>query len=491
MKDQIEIENIGPIEKLTIPALPDGGVMVLQGRNGSGKSTALEATQTLLKGKGALSHRDGQLQGNLEAYGAKITVARSTRRTGELDVINLEGRLSLADFVDPKLKSDSAADNQRIKALLELTGAKAGVDEFKALVGDALFDEACPVNPDSDDIVDLAAKIKREFEAAARREEKQAKDLSAKASAIYDLESEAPQPIDVEAAKEEAIEAHKNISGIEERRRLATKRKGEIEAAQKQLVSLEANYSEDAHKDAITEYKSAVAKEGRVKEKLDTARTQLAELTVEVELLEMKFREAASEQKSKSMHVDRYDMTKENIELMRPIANEAIEAFDEETYETANLEYQAARDREVTAIRRQEALDKFNRATEMTNEAEKHQRTADVYRAGAKGTDDVLSRSVNAEPLRVEGGQLVLDTNRGTTRFGDLSEGERWRIALDLAAKRVGKGGLIVVPQAAWEGLDPTNRQAVADQAKALTVTVLTAQAADGEIKAKEFKSGK
>ena len=40
---------------------------------------------------------------------------------------------------------------------------------------------------------------------------------------------------------------------------------------------------------------------------------------------------------------------------------------------------------------------------------------------------------------------------RSATFYADLSSGERWRIALDIAIQAVGTGGLLVIPQEAWE----------------------------------------
>lgn len=42
MQRTIRIENVGPIGRLTFP-LPDAGVVVLRGRNGTGKSHAFGA----------------------------------------------------------------------------------------------------------------------------------------------------------------------------------------------------------------------------------------------------------------------------------------------------------------------------------------------------------------------------------------------------------------------------------------------------------------
>ena len=118
------LKNIGPLETLTFPIPEAGGVVVFHGRNGSGKSTALRAIDTTVSGKGKVSVRDGTLKGEIDAFGVRVSLARSIRRTGEAEVVSLEGRFSVADLVDPGMKDPDAADAKRIKALVQLSGAR-------------------------------------------------------------------------------------------------------------------------------------------------------------------------------------------------------------------------------------------------------------------------------------------------------------------------------------------------------------------------------
>ncbi|MBK8184740.1 MAG: AAA family ATPase [Candidatus Competibacteraceae bacterium] len=65
----IEIKNIGPIASVTIPVPEAGGVVVLTGRNGSGKSHALEAVNAAVSGKGKPPLKDLAKQGSVSAAG--------------------------------------------------------------------------------------------------------------------------------------------------------------------------------------------------------------------------------------------------------------------------------------------------------------------------------------------------------------------------------------------------------------------------------------
>jgi hypothetical protein len=46
-----------------------------------------------------------------------------------------------------------------------------------------------------------------------------------------------------------------------------------------------------------------------------------------------------------------------------------------------------------------------------------------------------------------------------------------------VAAQQVGQGGLVTVPQEAWEALDPVNRAEIAQIARQVGVVILTAEA--------------
>jgi hypothetical protein len=150
----------------------------------------------------------------------------------------------------------------------------------------------------------------------------------------------------------------------------------------------------------------------------------------------------------------------------------------------------------VTAARQAvETGSEVRRARAKLDEAKGHLAKAKQLRAdaqklrdAAKLTDEVLSEAVACAVLRVDGGRLVTTTKRGATYYGDLSQGERWKIALDIASDRVGVGGLIVVEQPAWESLDPQNRRLIAEHAKSRRVVILTAEADDGELRSEVFQ---
>lgn len=174
------IENIGPIERVTFPCPEGGGLVVFRGRNGSGKTTALQAVEAAVTGKGKLPLADeaeeSNDRGTVEAHGVTLTIGKSTRRKGEADVTSLEGRLSVADLVDPGIADPDAADLRRIKALVGLSGAQAEPARFAEIVG-GLAELEKLVSPDAlkqGDLVSLAGAVKRGLESVARTVEQRA-----------------------------------------------------------------------------------------------------------------------------------------------------------------------------------------------------------------------------------------------------------------------------------------------------------------------------
>lgn len=86
MSNEITLEDIGPIRDLRLQVSESGGVYVLLGRNGSGKSTAIAAVQSLASGSGRIEASDGAARGEVNAFGVTLRVSRRLSRSGELEV---------------------------------------------------------------------------------------------------------------------------------------------------------------------------------------------------------------------------------------------------------------------------------------------------------------------------------------------------------------------------------------------------------------------
>jgi hypothetical protein len=153
----------------------------------------------------------------------------------------------------------------------------------------------------------------------------------------------------------------------------------------------------------------------------------------------------------------------------------------------------------VAVAKAQEAFDlgaTIRAAIAKRDEAAKHeQAAAELGKQAAKKRDlaksvyEVLSKQIPEGPLYVVAGELVVDTDDAEAEpFDRLSDGERWKIALQYGVDALGDGGFACVPQAAWEALDPINKDWVATYCREHGVWTITAEAAAGELRAEVFQ---
>lgn len=466
--NEIVITDVGPIHDLRIP-LPESGVVVLRGRNGAGKSHALAAIDSLISGRGRLPCRDGAAQGCVEGFGARLTIGRSQRRIGEAEVLTLEGKLDISQLVDPPIKDKEAADKHRIKALISLSGVSVGLETFSCIIPWIDPGELVPPSDQSDDPIVLASRLKRALEAEARKEEKRAEDLRAKCEVKGEEASKLPNcPAGVDEAErrlQEALLVEKELSvryaawiGQQERAKKAAEHLAGLRSMPGEDVdSLLGELTELDGKITTLEKALALAKQKKqeLERRIRDAKTRAAQIAD----LEAVLAQCGDEVDAESLEIARNAVA---------TAREALEA--------ARLgERRKALEAELDTL---------------IKEADEAERRAAAFRQAAWGTDTVLTNLVGkvTRRLRVDGGRLVCDTDRGAEPFSDLSPGERWRVALEIAAELLGHGGIVTVPQEAWEGLDPVNRREIAEIAKGVGVTILTAEAdANETIQAEVF----
>lgn len=481
----IEIRDVGPVEQLHIPIPAGGGIVVLRGLNGSGKSKALEAVSALV-GSGDVRpvSRDGSLGAYVEGLGARLTVGRRTAVSGEIEVAHLEGE-DPSLLVDPGLKDQDAADAARIRALLRLARAKVDVSAFAALVGGAeRLAELCRVSSleTRSDVPTMASAIKRDLEAAARKAEQTSENVLAKASGIRstlkglaegDAKRTLPSAALARVAHTEAVRQHAEAKAtIASARRLRSA----------------ANEAEHALK---------LLGESGTQERLNAAAFDLEALTG-------KLRDNAAA-------IRQLEQEAERLHAQRVAADLESKKQERDAKQRQALERALAAAHDVGPEASDGALERFEKAIEQTqSEAEAwgvYERTERVraeiaeleeqgnaagidarqLRDAARGTERVVLdavRAVSGDDVELHDGRLYVNTDRGRELFSDLSQGERWRKALDIAVKAVGASGLLVVKQEAYEALDPVNRREIAEYARKIGVVILTAECDVGEIRA-------
>ena len=480
----LNIRDVGPIANLSIQVQPEGGVVVLKGRNGSGKTTALRGAEALVRGEGKLQTRDGSpSSGRVEGFGAMLALGRKATRAGEVEVSSLEGKLNIADLVSPPLKDPGAADRQRIKALVSLAGTGPSQELFRDVIGDAA-DAISAATWAGNDLLDVAAKAKRDLEAEARLQENaaSAKEGQAKAceqnAADVDLEAEADEKV----LRERYAEASSELTVLSERARAAKESAARVEMARRQLAQLDAEDSGPSVAEADERLSVATSQEHEAEQavrdlerRLDAAKADLAR--------KQDARGAAQHARDAAAQREKARATYQQI-LDGSVTDPPDPALLEAAQQAVN---------DASAAIEQGAL--IRRARAQLKEAQQHRADANTaaaraeqLRTAASQIDDVLSRAITSDRLFVRDGRLYTTTEaRGETLFGELSDGERWELAFDIAAPIVGERGLLVLPQDAWQHLDPESRGHVAKLARERSINVLTAEATDGELRAESF----
>lgn len=489
----VKIRNVGAIERLDFPVLPEGGVIVIQGEHGLGKSTAVSAVEALASGRDdkRLKPRDGAARGEISGCGVTITLGKRTSRTGEIECRAIDGKLSVSDLVDPGIESPSSADAKRIRTLIQLARVEADRAAFAELFPSV--EEFARVVPEeitqTDDPLVMADTIKKAIEKEARSLEGKCeveRSLAAScAKAIEGIDLSAPHDADkLTKAYEQAIRDEQEI----------VTKKANAERHNATLAKARAGFSEVAIAEAEGRVTLAAERRDDVSGRLEEATDQ--EMTASNDVCGIKQRLADAEQRLREMTASRVSLRRE----LDQAENEEADAIQshksllktKQQLEAADAEVpppDVVADRVQAVGNARLAVDAgvlIRNAIAKDAERDRHVRLATSYahqaealRGAASGVDSVLSQQIQKIggcPLRVDGGRLVLETDRGREFFAELSDGERWAIALDVAIDAVGEDGLIGIPQMAWEGLNNRVRSLINAHAKSRRATIVTAE---------------
>jgi energy-coupling factor transporter ATP-binding protein EcfA2 len=469
---EIVIENVGPVKKVSIQIPADGGIVVLRGRNGAGKSHVLDAVQSLVSGEGSVPVRDGQQRATVDGLGATLKVSKRATRSGELEVVALDGGVDPSTLVDPGISDPDKADAQRIKALLTLARAEAKAEQFDSLVPGRTLSQFAA---DETDPVRLAAIAKRAYQALARDSETAAevarREAESHRAAVVQIDYEGPtDPKVLRANLEQATRAEMALEATVAANEAAIIRANEALAKVRQLS--------DGHADKLA---AARADNVRYEAVLAERAEDLDRLAKALEIARAEHEESRRTRDESGRTIRELEAAGKTIESLEAEVDKAagIVPVDPAQIEAAGNAVHSASEavRLAELVRQSEQSEaKAKAAAERAKASESEAQKA---RDAAAQCDKILSGLVDAAGtgLFVDGGRLRLSTDRGDEElYADLSHGERWRIAIDVCVASVGACGLIVIPQEAWEGLDPVSRTELSQHCRERGVTVLTAE---------------
>lgn len=487
---QIEIKNAGPVNYIKIVLPEQGGVNVLRGKNGAGKTEVLKAVSAYAGSKEHVKITDGAQRAEVSGLGAIVKFGKRTVRSGELEVESLESKFSLAELVDPKIDNPVAADAARIKALIQLTGASVEPTVFYPILSSqAEFDEyVAPESLQTNDPVAMAAHIKRDLEKVARHIEEQYKKDFAKAEAarlaVEGIDTSLPDSEeDLGAIYQLAVRTETRLQAEAKAYTEAVTRNDESKTAlqrvQRDYQGLSVENATASLVDSITAVQFAEKKVADLKKELADA---------EQALTSQKHSQAITQK-----NVELAQAHAQTVEELTTIINSKLPAeVSAEDLLDASLGVKNALEAVQTGQRVRTAKDQIKTAENLRKDALELQEKSSHLRDAAKSTDMVLSSLVEKldSPLRVSNSRLVLTTDRDDNElFDDLSDGEKWKLVVEIGIKSVGKNGIIPLPQSAWQDLDPINKRIVHETVFGTGVNIITAEcSADPEITSEEFE---
>lgn len=475
----VSIKNVKAIEYCDIPIPEDGGVVIMRGSNGAGKSTAIACVDAILTGDtSGIELRDGEIKGSVEGFGVKIHVGRSkVQRTGKLETIGLEHSIDLATFISPKRQDEKTADKDRIRELVSISGMKTDPSLFYPLFGG---EQGFEFSIDEDDIhgkdmIELSGVVKRTLQKQASEAEKKATELKGKADALKTVDKSVDLSGETDAAKLEAErdQAMRNLSSIESRAESARKQAERVHKAEAKLNELQATAytpTEDL-KSKQADIENSIR--GFIERRIEAER----ELVKIAEFI--KQAEAKANQNAETI-ADAERRDKERQTLLELIKSDFELSPTAEQIEQAKKRLADAKKAVTDGALIRDAIQKREQAKEVEKRIDGLTLDAKELRERATMVDSIVSKAIKAPGLLIEDGRLVVVTpKRGKVYYHDLSDGERTRIALELGVLRVGERGLLALQQHFWEGLDGTAQAQVYREAKRLGVVVITAKSSE------------
>lgn len=485
--DSIELENVGPIEHLSIPIPEGGGIVCLKGSNGSGKSHALAGVEALYSSSArkTLRNSDGVPSGKIEGLGVTIRLGRSNTAKGELVCESLDGRCDPSQLVDPGLKDPVAADARRLATLVRLAGIKVSLDQWNQLFGHVSEELELRSFVDGDPVA-TADRLRRRIHDVALNRERLADSTLTVANALEKTVVDVPVDVEHDATRlaDQLDRATQQLAKAQQQRKFAYEALNNANESQRMLDS----HLEQAIDVGLAEFRVDEIKKActALKHELEAAQQVMRELETRLLHSDSDLKKAERElqvAKQSKVQIDAWQQTIDKASLVELPSDEWIS----ELTEAKNVAFQSVQQGEV--VRR--AIASRTKAQAIKAEAEQLAKLAERLRGLARSTDTVLEQALvdaGFDTIKVHDGRLCVESERGLEPVSELSHGERWRMALDLAARGLPKGSVLPVAQEAFESLDPDNREFINRLAKERGLVIVTAEASGGELRAEVWE---
>lgn len=483
MSVALTVKDVGPVAEFAYQ-LEQPGLHVLVGEKGCGKSTILRTLEMAVGGDPAgpkPTKRDGakggQLALGLDGKEFTLKISRTTRTEGELGVEGL-GDLDITVLHTPKFEKPAVRDKYRIAALAKLAGLEGKIEDFRGLVTDEDWNTFVgPKVSVTDDIVELAARIKRALDCGALDMEKRAAVQDQTALSLTSLFEgiDLSSPCDPAELAAAHAAAAASVAAIQQRNRSAAESNKAVAASREALenfpsvdvAAIEAErdakvaQAEDATAAAIRQASDMKAEVAVLRQKLSDAESRLATSELAVQHAQKATREIADAYAKKITTGNELNQQRGELEKAIEAGIVAVDlAAETAAIEAAEQAQQAMMNgqRVIDAIAAKEKYDRcLVESKELTTRSKKLRQAAQV---AMDRISDALGKIQHC-PLRVKlnddgEARLVIATDRSDAEpFDDLSDGERWSVIVPLC---LGFNRLVTLPQAAFGEMPPSTR---------------------------------
>jgi len=495
-KESITIDHVGPIEHLEIPIPEGGGVVVLRGECGQGKSHAIKSVAAL-RDNGArneLRPTDGWSSGSVEGLGVTVRLGRRNTARGELVCESLDSGVDPSVLVDPGIKDPVKADSRRLATLVQLAAIQVPTERWVQQC-DRFADAVAVKDLVSDNPVETADRIRRRLHEFALSQEKigesQVGEAATLAKSVADVDVKSDcdpvaQAAMIDVANTALAEAKAKQAAFVAAAGAYSRAKAKLadtKAGMRSVESCEADLSmvSEAHKRAVDDLTTRVAEVQHLERMLSIAQGHLnAAQTQAARIADDILNAESALDTARSQHDDIAELEKlVRAQLPDHVPDEMIA----DLFAKRSQALEAAKQGEV--VRR--AKETLAKAEALAKKGNDTLAEAEAVRTIARSTDQVLEQALvdaGYDKIRVLDGRLCVISERGHEPVSELSTGERWELALDIAARSLPSGGLLSVHQEGWQALDPSLRSRVAAMAKARGLVIVTAQVDAGQLRA-------
>jgi energy-coupling factor transporter ATP-binding protein EcfA2 len=471
----VEIENVSAIRHAVFD-MPkgEGGVMILMGESGAGKTTAIRCLAGLLGNKDELAYlspSDGAERGSIQGLGRSVTIGAKNTSKGAAEVPVLDKRIDIGVLVDPGVDSIPARTKARVKSLVSIGGVKVTPMELlgeknKHLAEYIDMDEAA----DCDDPVAMANILKRALEAEARAVESES---DRKAGAATARRTEAGDIDELESTDdyETIVKKHREAT-------LAVSKAAELNAARESAIEANARIEQ-----RLKELKGTAEMPDMV-----ALSKSLVEATHTVETLEQRLAAAKQRQREAKADLERGKMFTDQIaSLEGSMAKIDDTTIDMESLQEAEAAASRLLENAMTVERRRAALEESKR---LQNESAQLVERSLEFRSAAALVVENVSKALPEGPIKMgdDGLLVVQHKKRGkSVPMDQLSTGELWRVVLPYAIKAVGKGGIIPVSQESWQALGDDLKREIDEICRDNQVWLVSAQVGSGSLRVERF----